>query len=132
MLEVYSRGVAAKGQGVTRQTLADSVRLYDHGRPEGLRPRPRGGSACRLTERQQRELRSWLEDGPDWERDGLVCWRVVRDNMRCGSLEGTSEQRRGFVSHERDARWVVSRGWRLVRSSAACVSPVRSRTVAGG
>ena len=49
--------------------------------PEGLRDRPRGGTACFLDDAQLAVVRGWMESGPDVDRDGVVRWRV-RDILR--------------------------------------------------
>ena len=57
--------------------LAAWVRRYGAAGPEGLVSKPKGGTLCRLSETQQDELKGWMEERPDLERDGLTRWRVV-------------------------------------------------------
>ena len=55
-----------------RQTLRDWVRRYNAEGVEGLDNRRGGGMKLRLTSDQ---LATWVADGPDPERDGVVRWR---------------------------------------------------------
>ena len=77
VLEGYTRGETARVQGVEVATLAGWVRRYNEGGAEGLATRPTGGSACRIDAGQQAQVKAWMEEGPDLERDGLTRWRVA-------------------------------------------------------
>lgn len=88
VLEGYRRSEAAWAQGVEVQTLADWVRRYNADGPEGLVSKPKGGTRCRLSEAQLDELRGWMEEGPDLERDGLTRWRVADIAQRIGEEFG--------------------------------------------
>ena len=57
-----------------RQTLRDWIRRYNAEGVEGLGNRRGGGVKLRLTPDQ---LATWVEDGPDPVRDGVVRWRRV-------------------------------------------------------
>ena len=67
--------------GMDRQAVRDGLHRYNAEGPEGLRDRPRGGTACFLDDGQLAVVRGWVESGPDVERDGVVRWRV-RDIRR--------------------------------------------------
>ena len=60
-----------------RQTLPDWVRRYNAEGVEGLGNRRGGGMKLRLISDQMAQLATWVEDGPDAERDGVVRWRRV-------------------------------------------------------
>ena len=58
-----------------RQTLRDWVHRYNEEGIEGVSNRGGGGVKPRLTPDQMGQLSSWVEAGPDPERDGVVRWR---------------------------------------------------------
>src|SRR5919202_4699127 len=72
-----SREEAARAAGMDRQTLRDWVHRYNAEGLAGLRDRPRSGRKPRPTPEQGAELAAVVEQGPDPDRDGVVCWRRV-------------------------------------------------------
>src|ERR1700680_2353217 len=71
-MEGAAREVAAKGAGMTRQTLRDWV-IGDNERGiEGLKDKPKSGRPPRLKEAQLIEFDALVEKGPDLETDGVV------------------------------------------------------------
>jgi transposase len=94
VLEGVDRKTAAETCGMDRQTLRDWVHRYNAEGLAGLANRPSGGRRPRLTPEQRAELASWVEAGPDPERDGVVRWRRV-DLMRRIKTEF------GVAMHER-------------------------------
>jgi len=75
VLEGVSRKIAAESCGMDRQTLRDWVHRYNAEGVEGLSDRSGGGVKARLTTDQMAQLSTWVEEGPDPERDGVVRWR---------------------------------------------------------
>ena len=74
VLEAASRKVAAENCGMDRQTLRDWSHRYDAEGIEGLSNRHGGGTKPQLTSDQVAQLATWVKDGPDPERDGVVRW----------------------------------------------------------
>lgn len=93
-LEGIDRKTAAESCGMDRQTLRDWVHRYNGEGLSGLADRPSPGRHPRLTAKQKAELATWVEAGPDPERDGVVRWRR-RD------LKQRIEAEFGVVMHER-------------------------------
>ena len=77
VLEGASRKVAAESCGMDRQTLRVWVHRYNAEGVKGFGNRRGGGVKLRLTPDQMAQLATWVEDGPDPERDGVVRWRRV-------------------------------------------------------
>lgn len=75
VLEGASRKGAAESCGMDRQTLRDWVHRYNADGVEGLKNRHGGGVTPRLTVEQMAQLATWVEVGPDPEKDGVVRWR---------------------------------------------------------
>jgi transposase len=75
ILDGHSRLVAAQAGGMDRQTLRDWVHRYNAEGLAGLADRPRPGPTSRLTDTQMAEMATWVEDGPDLAKDGVVRWR---------------------------------------------------------
>ena len=75
VLEGMRRKVAAEICGIDRQRLCDWIRRYNAEGVEGLGNRRGGGMKLRLTSDQLAQLATWVEDGPDPKRDGVVRWR---------------------------------------------------------
>jgi transposase len=73
-LDGISRGEAARQSGMDRQALRD-VRYNAEG-IDGLRDRQRPGRPALLAPGLEEELRQLIEAGPDFERDGVVEYRV--------------------------------------------------------
>jgi transposase len=77
-LEGWPRRAAAEACAMDRQTLRDWVHRYNQFGLEGLYDRPRrNGPPPRLSPQQQAQITKWIEDGPEFERDGVVRWRCV-------------------------------------------------------
>ena len=76
-LEGTSRKVAAESCGMDRLTLRNWICRYNAECVEGLGNRRGGGVKLLLTSDQMAQLATWVEDGPDPERDGVVRWRRV-------------------------------------------------------
>ena len=75
-LDGISRGEAARQAGMDRQALRDWVVRYNAGGVNGLRDRQRPGRPALLAPGLEEELRQLIEAGPDFERDGVVEYRV--------------------------------------------------------
>ena len=60
-----------------RQTLRDWIHRYNAEGVEGLGNRRRDGVKLRLTSDQMAQLATWVEDGPDPKRAGVVRWQRV-------------------------------------------------------
>ena len=74
-VEGASRKVAAESCGMDRQTLRDWIHRYNAEGIDGLTDR--GGRRVKphLTSDQLAQLETWVEEGPDPKRDGVVRWR---------------------------------------------------------
>lgn len=95
VLEGWSRQDAAGACAMDRQTLRDWVIRYNEAGLEGLRNRSgRNGPPPRLSTEQQAEIARWVEQGPDFERDGVVRWR-------CVDLQARIEEKFAVTLHER-------------------------------
>jgi transposase len=57
---------------------------------DGLRDQRRPGRPTRMTEGQQAALKAIVLRGPDLERDGVSCWRIVDLCRIAGALFGVS------------------------------------------
>ena len=75
VLEGVDRTRAAETCGMDRQTLRDWVHRYNAEGLAGLSDRWKGVRVPRLAPAQMAELATWVEAGPDPERDGVVRWR---------------------------------------------------------
>ena len=75
VLDGHSRLLAAQAGGMDRQTLRDWVHRYNAEGLAGLADRPRPGPKPRMSAAQMTDLASWVEDGPDLGKDGVVRWR---------------------------------------------------------
>ena len=76
-LEGASRAEAAHVVGRERQSLRDAVVRYNAEGLAGLRNRPRRRRREKLDAGQQSELRAWVLQGPDPEKDGLSGYRLL-------------------------------------------------------
>ena len=94
VLEGADRTRAAETCGMDRQTLRDWVHRYNAGGLGGLVNRTMPHRPRRLAPDQMAELASWIEAGPDPDRDGVVRWR-------CRDLQRRIEAEFGVVLHER-------------------------------
>ena len=75
VLEGKDRTTAAETCGMDRQTLRDWVHRYNAEGLAGLVNRSRPARPRQLSPGQMAELATWVEAGPDPERDGVVRWR---------------------------------------------------------
>ncbi len=75
VLDGFSRVDAARLCGMDRQTLCDWVHRYNEEGLEGLADRPRSGRPASLSWIEQGKLASWVEQGADLARDGVVRFR---------------------------------------------------------
>jgi transposase len=75
VLDGVDRTTAAETCGMDRQTLRDWVHRYNAEGLAGLSDRRKGVRVPRLVACQMAELATWVEAGPDPERDGVVRWR---------------------------------------------------------
>ena len=71
------RGDAARIGGMDRQTLRDWVHRFNAEGPDGLIDRKPPGPKRHLSTEQLDELEKIVEAGPDFEKDGVVRWRVL-------------------------------------------------------
>ena len=72
--EGMTRAAAARLAGMDRQALRDAVVRYNVEGLEGLRDRPKGHPARRLTADQEAALAAVIIAGPNPERDGVCVW----------------------------------------------------------
>ena len=78
VLEDWSRQAAAQAGAMDRQTLRDWVHRYNESGLDGLHDqRRRTGPLPRLSAEQQAKVAEWVEQGPEFARDGVVRWRCV-------------------------------------------------------
>jgi transposase len=75
VLEGSDRSSAAEACGMDRQTLRDWVHRYNAEGLAGLSNRMGSARPRRLSPGQMAELATWVEAGPEPERDGVVRWR---------------------------------------------------------
>jgi len=66
--------VAAIAVGMERQALGDAVKRYNAEGLDGLNDRPKPGRTPKLTEAQESELKTIVENGPDPEIEGLSAY----------------------------------------------------------
>ena len=97
-----SRSAAAKLGGMDRQTLRDWVHRFNAAGPSGLTDRKAPGARRHLRAEQEAELAALVEAGPDFETDGVVCWR-------CVDLQDLIRQRWGVDYHERTIGKLLNR-----------------------
>lgn len=75
VLEGADRTDAARTCGMDRQTLRDWVHRYNAEGLPGLANRRAPARRRQLAPEQMAELATWVEAGPDPDRDGVVRWR---------------------------------------------------------
>ena len=75
VIDGYPRATAAELAGMDRQTLRDWVHRFNAEGLEGLSDRPRPGRPPFLSAAQMKEVKAWVEAGPDLKTDGVVRWR---------------------------------------------------------
>jgi len=95
VLEGCSRTEAAETCAMERQTLRDWVHRFNASGLDGLSDQPRrNGPLPRLSAAQQAGIETWVAEGADLKRDGVVRWRRV-------DLKQRIEQSFGVSLHER-------------------------------
>ena len=67
---------AAEAVGMERQALGDAVKRYNAEGLNGLNDRPKPGRTRKLTEDQENELKTIIENGPDPEVDGISAYTL--------------------------------------------------------
>ena len=77
IIEGKDRKSAAQMCGMDRQTLRDWVHRYNEHGVAGLYDRKSTGAPRRLTTEQHEIIRTWVENGPDADTEGIVRWRRV-------------------------------------------------------
>ena len=107
VLEGVGRAEAGRTGGMDRQAVRDWLHRYNAEGPEGLRDRPRGGTACFLDGGQLAVVRGWMESDPEWSAMAwfggafaIFAGRSRRPSewlMRTGAFAGCSGGR-GFAS----------------------------------
>ena len=75
VLDDFSRTEAARLCGMDRQTLCDWVHRYNEAGLDGLADRVRSGRPASLSWVEQGKVASWVEEGADLARDGVVRFR---------------------------------------------------------
>jgi transposase len=125
VLEGDSRTDAARGAGMDRQTLRDWVHRYNAEGLAGLSDR-RGpvGRKPRLSPEQVTELATWVRQGPDRSRDGVVRWRLADLVRRVREQFGVifSEGGMGKLLRRVGFRHLVARPRHPERDAAAAAS----------
>lgn len=78
VLDGWTREAAAEAGAMDRQTLRDWVHRYNESGLAGLANQARrNGPPPRLSAEQRAKVAEWVEQGPDFGRDGVVRWRCV-------------------------------------------------------
>ena len=77
VLDGFSREDAARLCGMDRQTLRDWVHRYNKAGLDGLSDRARSGRPASLSWVEQGKVASWVEQGADLVRDGVVRFRRI-------------------------------------------------------
>jgi transposase len=72
-----SRAAAARIGGMDRQTLRDWVHAYNAEGAAGLVNGKAPGRPSKLSAAQKAEIKTLVEQGPDFEKDGIVRWRRI-------------------------------------------------------
>ena len=93
-LDGHLREAAAEACAMDRQTLRDWVLRYNEYGLPGLYDLAQPGPRPLLTAEQEAEVVTWVENGPDLAKDGVVRWRRV-------DLRDRIKDRFGVVFHER-------------------------------
>ena len=75
VLDGHSRTAAAEACAMDRQTLCDWVHRYNEDGIAGLSDRRHPGRPRYLSTEQETTLDTWVEEGPDLAKDGVVRWR---------------------------------------------------------
>jgi transposase len=90
VLDGFSREEAARLCGMDRQTLRDWVHRYNKDGLAGLADRARSGRPASLSWVEQGKLSSWVEEGADPARDGVVRFRRADLRNRIATEFGVS------------------------------------------
>jgi transposase len=78
VLEGWSRQAAAAACAMDRQTPRDWVHRYNASGLDGLHDQPRrNGPPPLLSAEQEATVITWVEQGPELKRDGVVRWRCI-------------------------------------------------------
>jgi transposase len=102
VMEGLSRQAAAEACAMDRQTLRDWVHRYNASGPAGLYDQPRrNGPPPRLSPEQQAQVAAWVEQGPEFERDGVVRWRCIdlQQRIKAGFAVAARESTVGKLLH---------------------------------
>jgi transposase len=103
VLDGFSREEAARLCGMNRQTLRDWVHRSNKEGLDGLADRARSGRPASLSWVEQGKLSSWVEEGADLTRDGVV-------RFRRADLRDRIAAEFGVTLHERSVGKLL---WRL-------------------
>ena len=130
VLDGFSREEAARLCGMDRQTLRDWVHRYNKEGLDGLADRARSGRPASLSWVEQGKFASWVEEGADLARDGVVRFRRadLRDRIAAefdvtlhersvGKLLGGSTS--AVSPFARNTRNPIPRSRRLLKNFAA-------------
>ena len=90
VLDGFSREEAARLCGMDRQSLRDWVHRYNKEGLDGLVDRARSGRPASLSWAEQGKFSSWVEEGADLARDGVVRFRRVDLRDRIAAEFGVS------------------------------------------
>ena len=90
VLDGYSREEAARLCGMDRQSLRDWVHRYNQEGLDGLVDRARSGRPASLSWVELGKFSSWVEEGADLARDGVVRFRRVDLRDRIAAEFGVS------------------------------------------
>ena len=94
VLDGVDRTTAALQCGMDRQTLRDWVHRSHAERLTSLDDLKAPGAALTSTEAQKTSLAALVEQGPDLETDGVVCWRRIDLRDKIKSLFGVEMHER--------------------------------------
>ena len=90
VVDGFSRAEAARLCGMDRQTLRDWVHRYNKAGLDGLADRARSGRPASLSWVELGKFASWIEQGADLARDGVVRFRRVDLRDRIAAEFGVS------------------------------------------
>ncbi len=111
VLDGYSRAAAAAMAGMDRQTLRDWVHRFNAEGPAGLGDRPRSGRPLLLAEELRPDLATLIAAGPNFERDGIVEYRLHHIQELAKRHFGADYSRGGMhaVLHKMGFFWLKPR-----------------------
>src|SRR5215469_5116667 len=115
VLDGFSREDAARLCGMDRQTLRDWVHRYNKEGLDGLADRVRSGRPASLSWVEQGKVASWVEEGADLARDGVVRFRRADLRDRIAAEFGVSLHERsvGKLLRRLDYRHLTPKPKRL-------------------